>query len=437
MRIQSLSSRYLLAAAAWAGVLVVAPLSRADEPGVLPELDSVASPPWTLVGTVIASKSRETSDGRRIVTDSVVESGGKRYTVTQPGGEVGAVGERVMGLAPVLGLGDHVSLLVQEGKGLNGTKYLSVLELYERLPTAGVEDPEHPWLRFSPSISAKTERQLYWRSSCIFVTYDSTGTPDLAGNTEFDILDQVFDNWEKSTEQCSYLRFVHQEKRVAAVDRADRVNVVKFQTKQWCIPAASDAPAVCNVNQPALTHVSYILPPSSREGEIVDVDIEINAVNYAISAHGESLGTQGCASDLANVMAHEVGHMIGLSHGCLMPEDNVANRDGNGEPLLSCFDPALPSAIRSSTMYGTTTCGETQKAKLSDDDIAGVCALMPLAHAPAECSPVSGSSKVTKSCSCTAVGTDPTGAWSSAWLLALGAVWRRFSRKRSDASQPH
>lgn len=130
----------------------------------------------------------------------------------------------------------------------------------------------------------------------------------------------------------------------------------------------------------ALTSVLY----EPDTGRIVDADIEVNGwdgVPGNVSdgstgpLHGwyftcdRQAGWPECATygqggcyyiDLQNTLTHEVGHFIGLAHNC-------------GDPGLPACGPAFADA----TMYPNTSPGDLQKRSLSDDDVAGLCAIYP------------------------------------------------------------
>jgi len=104
-------------------------------------------------------------------------------------------------------------------------------------------------------------------------------------------------------------------------------NVIMFQDEAW----AHSSSAL------AITCVTLNLDT----GEILDADIELNSPAYDFALPGEASG-----SDLRTVLTHEVGHLLGLSHSQF-----------GGAVMVDSYQ---PNVILSS---------------LSDDDIAGVCAI--------------------------------------------------------------
>lgn len=93
----------------------------------------------------------------------------------------------------------------------------------------------------------------------------------------------------------------------------------------------------------ALTTTSY----NSITGEILDTDIEVNAVNFTFSAQ------QTCPPndmDIQSSVTHELGHCIGLGH----------------------------STDLNAVMYATAGEGENKKRILGQDDIDGLCTMYPV-----------------------------------------------------------
>lgn len=136
----------------------------------------------------------------------------------------------------------------------------------------------------------------------------------------------------------------------------------------------------------ALTSVLY----DPRTGRIYDADIEINGWDGAAGSLAgpqpgngwyftcypdpeplstcTTYGQDGCKFiDLQNTVTHEVGHFLGLAHPCGHP----------GLPACTQSAPEGEEPYLARTMSPTTNVGETLKRSLSDDDVAGVCAIYP------------------------------------------------------------
>jgi hypothetical protein len=98
-----------------------------------------------------------------------------------------------------------------------------------------------------------------------------------------------------------------------------------------------------------LTTLTY----NTCDGEIVDGDIEINAVHFTFSIADE---VENEVMDLENTVAHEVGHLLGLDH----------------------------SNESEATMYHTSPLSEIEKRDPEDDDWQGLCCLYlnPQTHVP-------------------------------------------------------
>ncbi|MBN2194709.1 MAG: hypothetical protein JW751_17975 [Polyangiaceae bacterium] len=383
--------------------------------------DSTSSVEQILAGVVVSTQPRFTADHSRIVTESVVEqTDGNLWTVTQRGGEVAGYGMLVNDAPPLLESGDRVELRARLSQTRRGEPAWTVatVDRLERVPehrAAGFE------LLHARLLTRATQVPLYWASGCIFVTLDVAGTAQIPGDLELPVMSAVFDHWVAATEDCSYLRFVMDAPSTAEVG-VDRRNVVLFRDDRWCTPATDDAPEECHDSGTVgLTTTTYVTSQSDvRFAEIVDVDIELNAVDYVFTVDAASLAAgPGCTMDLAAVLTHEVGHMLGLAHSCLMPEDDPSLRDENGQPLLPCRPySALPEAIRDATMAGEATCGDARKATVETDDIHGVCSLFPLSADPGTCQ-APATLKTEARCDCSNVGAS---GFAVPWALIASAV---------------
>jgi hypothetical protein len=338
---------------------------------------SAQARPTGLQGVVSSAQSRWTQDGTRIVTEATISTATGDISVSQLGGTVDGLTMRTFPGPPVLAPGMEVTVAAHGEADLTARQVMVVDDVQV---TGGLE-----FVRTGPT---KAGKSLYWNSGCVQVTPDADGTTALPAATEFTIISEVITTWNTSTGSCSFMNLMEQPKKSSEVGR-DLVNLIKFRDTSWCRPAIKDDPMRCYSPQAAgLTTVVYVDDPkNARDGEIVDADVELNGVNFAISAGGQSSGN-GCKSDLANTLTHELGHLLGLEHVCLAAGD--PNRvDNAGRDVPACSQLNQTSPLLEATMYNFQDCGETKKASLSSDEVNALCTTYPIASDPGTCAAVS------------------------------------------------
>src|SRR5688572_12279123 len=118
----------------------------------------------------------------------------------------------------------------------------------------------------------------------------------------------------------------------------DGRSTVVLRRQRWC---PDDASAPCHdPSRHALTQL-YTRPSSGAAGaEILEADIEINAVDFRWSAPA------GGALDA--VLLHELGHALGLDHSCAASR-LLARSDHAGAPVPLCRQ--APTTALSAVMY--------------------------------------------------------------------------------------
>ena len=293
---------------------------------------------------------------------------------------------------------------------------------------------------------------VFWPQSCVYVTVDGDGVPELPLVEVERIVQQSITAWQTRTSGSSYLRlnYVSATEPRETMPR-DGLQVIKFRTKTWCRPA-EDPTQEANCYDPsaaALTTVTYINKPMdpTDDGRIIDADIEMNAVNnyfYDATTNPNPQTGSRRPADLWNTLTHELGHLQGLEHTCRrgafdsMP---LCTRDGNGQSVIQCgtveqgrdTDASL-QAIYDTTMYPTADPRETKKRYPRPDDIAGVINIYPKSSDPRLCkSPAAAVPK--GGCSLAA----PRSVADSRWLLLsgfglLGLFALRPGRRRSPSA---
>lgn len=398
-------------------------------------------PAMLIEGDVVAAHSYWTEDRSRIVTEATIHTAdGRDLAVSQLGGTVDGIGMIQMPGPEILAPGMRVAVAAHGDVDL---------ALREHIVLDSVKVMAYPagFVRTGPTLGGNP---LHWESSCLYVTVDAAGTTAIPGDGEFAIIDAAIATWNNSTSSCSSMK-VMSLGREALEAGNDGVNLIKIRDTTWGRPAVgNDPPRMHSPQAAGLTVATYVdvckdkdtggckascldasgrcTTTSAHDGAILDADIELNGVNFAIAVNGQSSAPGGlCTAELQNTLTHELGHLHGLEHPCLAPGD-PSRVDHMGNPVPDCSavqsNPTLPANMKilDATMYNYQDCGETSKEVLSDDDIQSMCVLYP-ASAPLSCD-APGSSSGGGCCS-TSGDSTPEGA-----LLMAGAVALLLARRR-------
>jgi len=304
---------------------------------------------------------------------------------------------------------------------------------------------------------------VHWAQTCVFVTSDAAGVPDLPQSDIERIVQSAVGSWQ--TPAGSYLRLESLQSSESREAGIDGWQTILFRSKTWCRPADSSGPALCYDSAAnALTTISYVRDAvdASNDGRIVDADIELNAVHavfYDADTQATPVEPERRPTDLWNTLTHELGHLQGLDHTCRGRGDTMPRcaRNGAGDSVAECTeveahrgDDAALAAIHASTMYPSSKAKETSKRTPEPDDLAGVVGLYGTENDPAVCtmpgtdlessdvaSKFSQSpGATTVSCNASALGIpEPGRLWGIA-LALVGIVRRRHSRS-PDRTQTH
>jgi hypothetical protein len=234
---------------------------------------------------------------------------------------------------------------------------------------------------------------IRWGGGCVFIHINSHGSDDISDGSDVSAVKQAMESWRGSTRHCSYLQLIPVESPDAVPgvapeevgDDGKNENVVYWIERGW----RHDQDAI------GLTALFYIDDANSpKDGRLFDADITLNGESFRFSTDGNP-----DMIDVQSVLAHELGHLMGLDHPCDTGED---------EDLLSTSSPdptsSADSSILESTMYPSFEPGETKKRTPESDDIEGVCELYPLDWDPGICDQ-DGSMVLTGGCRLAASGS--------------------------------
>lgn len=378
---------------------------------------ATAAPPMTVTGTVVDAQSHWTDDHSRIVTEATIQTSSGLVVVSQLGGTVDGIGMITIPGPPILERGMFVTALAQERADLSNRMHMAIDDVKVVAAAPG-------FVRTGPT---RAGHSLYWESGCAFVTIDSAGTTAIAGDQEFPVIEASIETWNDATASCAARHLINEGTRAIEVTAKDKTNVIKFRDTRWCRPATGNDAEHCYQPQSAgITTATYVNDGGDRDGAIVDADIELNGVDFAIAIAGQTLARdKPNIADLQNTLTHELGHLQGLEHSCLAPND-PPRVDDQGRAVPSCSsitDPRIVE-IAETTMYPFQTSGETKKSTLAPDDIAAMCALFPKAT-PGTCEPVGTSG------GCCSAADGPSGPIALGALVAMALLSRRRKNRAS------
>ena len=231
---------------------------------------------------------------------------------------------------------------------------------------------------------------MAWGQNCVPIVVYPSGFTQMSAAAVETAAAGAAAAWSAGDNSCTYLDLeVALSTAPAPAARNDGINAVVFRTTSWC----QMSNGTCTLNyDPAAVSVSTVTAVTST-GQIVDADVEINAVDFNwadLVAAPQSTGDQ----DLQNGLTEAFGHLIGLDAPCYQSSPGGTRPlDNSGQPVVDCDQAS--AAVQAETMFPAWPPGDTEKRTLAPDDQAAVCGIYPVATNPRSCQVGAGT------CSCT------------------------------------
>jgi hypothetical protein len=241
-------------------------------------------------------------------------------------------------------------------------------------------------------------KAVYWAQTCIFIQADTSYTKDMPLPEIESQIDAAINAWQSQTMSASFIVLKHLPATgPLETTYKDNLQVIKFRADTWCRPTSEGGMPTCyDPSATAITTVSYVNKAGDpNDGQIIDADIELNAVNnHFFNKDTDPTPTDRNPADLWNTLAHEMGHMQGLDHTCRSASESATSctvdNTGAARPLCSAVAAQMMSnptyaAIFRTTMYAVASPGETTKRMPKADDVLGITDSYPIASDPKSC----------------------------------------------------
>jgi MYXO-CTERM domain-containing protein len=262
---------------------------------------------------------------------------------------------------------------------------------------------------------------MYWNRTVMQITaYLGNPPSDMTAGEILTAVNAAAATWSRGAVPCTSVEVRVTSTGEESADVAlDGVSRLTFRRQQWCKEPRSPSEPCYAPEAMAVTSVF-----ARREtGEILDADMEINAVQSVWSDLVLRPDDAAVAQDLQNTLTHEFGHFIGLDHTCILNGDGEGRMDDHGRPVPDCA--TAPPAIRETTMFAVVGPGDLDRRSLTDDDMNAVCDVYPpLDH-----------ELLAENAGCAVAGS-PSAAPGTLALMGLGLLMAARRRRRAAPPPP-
>jgi len=227
--------------------------------------------------------------------------------------------------------------------------------------------------------SPKTGAALRWKGGALTLILARTArSQDLSESEVRRAVAAALAVWDHRNNPCSRVQLRLAEGTTDNEVVEDGVSSLSFREERWSRNGRAEVLARYPANMLALTSL-YAKPRPGKPtvAEIVEADIELNAVDFRFSTDGKVSQSVSRTRDLQTVLIHEIGHILGLGHNCAMTarERRLVDYLGHRLPLCSAAGPAL----RSAAMFPVESLATAPILRdLSPDDRKALCAMYPV-----------------------------------------------------------